>query len=289
MSNDKSLKEILTHLCELSVERAYDPHSEFEWPESLPEDVYWMSPELLSVHGTEQMKELTHEQLVKLSHCELVNFFSFNVHGIRDLMLQVLSCIHNSGYEIESDYFHHFLDEENKHMWFFAEFCKLYGKKIYVTQKVQFPSFEQADIQSFVAFAKILITEQIGDFYNVRMMGDQSLPPIVQKLNRVHHDDESRHIAMGRRVVSELYDRIVGKYPEETHRQIESYVRRYTEFVVQSFYNPAVYRDAGLEKPYEWRRTLINNPARTAFHQDVLRPTLQYFRRRAMHLDEALS
>jgi len=288
MPSEKSLPDLLRRLCELSVEHAYDPHRELEWPDSLPNEGVWMSVDLLSLYGTDCLEELTKEQLWKLSRYELANFFSLTVHGIRDLMQQVLSCIYNTGYEAESDYFHHFLDEENKHMWFFAEFCKRYAGKIYVTRKMQFPSFAEDDIQTFIAFAKILISEQIGDFYNMRMMRDESLPAIVQKLNRVHHEDEGRHIAMGRRLVREMYMRISEKYSEQRRREIVEYLRRYMEFFVSSFYNPGVYRDADLDDPYELRRTLIRHPARKKFHRQALRTTSRFFSIHDLDLEGAM-
>ena len=273
-----NLKDLLRSLSDLSVKHAYDPYVIFDWPASLPEDGLWMSADLLSLHGTRHASNLNEQQLRNLSRWELLNFFSFNVHGIRDLMLQVLSCIHTPGYETESEYFHHFLDEENKHMWFFAEFCKRYGGKIYSTQKMQFPGFPDKDIHSFVAFAQILITEQIGDFFNVRMMADENLPPIVRQINRFHHEDENRHIAMGQRVVAAMYERITEKHPEETRQKIAGYLRRYAEFYLQSFYNPSVYRDAGLSDPYELRRELMRDASREEFHQRVLAKTLRFFR-----------
>jgi hypothetical protein len=277
MGAEKGLKEVLDRLCNLSVERAYDPFRDFEWPASVPEQGMWMSEDLLSVHGTPYMAELTEEQRWSLSRWELVNFFSYNVHGIKELMQTVLFCIHKSGHETTSEYFHHFLDEENKHMWFFAEFCKRYGGKIYVSQNLPIQTFAEDDIQSFIAFAKILIAEQIGDFYNARMMGDESLHPIVRKLNRVHHEDESRHIAMGLNVVRLMYQTIADKYPEETRRKIEAYLLGYMQFYLESFYNPSAYRDAGLQEPYEWRRKLIGAPERQKFHEKVLRRTTTFF------------
>jgi hypothetical protein len=282
MAVETDLKKALRRLSDLSVEHAYDPHKEFDWPDSLNPDGFWMSPDLLSCYGTPQMDELSQEELRALSRWELINFFSFNVHGIRDLMLHVLSCIHVTGYEDASEYFHHFLDEENKHMWFFAEFCKRYGGKIYFTQKVQFPAFAEEDIQSFIAFSKILISEQVGDFYNVRMMADETLPPVVRQINRVHHEDESRHIAMGLRVVRDLYKAVAARHSEETRRRVLDYVERYMQFFIQTFYSPSAYRDAGLPDPYGQRARLLAHPARSEFHAQVLRKTSQFFR----HLDD---
>ena len=276
------LAALMRRLCDLSVDRAYDPYREFEWPATLTQTAPWMSEDLLSVHGTPYRDDLSTEQRCRLGHWELVNFFSFNVHGIKELMQTVLTCIYKSGHETTWEYFHHFLDEENKHMWFFAEFCRRYGGKVYFTQKMQFPAFSEDDIQTFIAFAKILISEQVSDFYNVRMAADETLPPIVRKLNRVHHEDESRHIAMGLNVVHAMYTALAEKYPDNTLRQIESYLSRYMKFFVESFYNPAAYRDAGLDEPYEWRNKLIEAPGRTAFHSRALQKTLKFFQSNAI-------
>lgn len=281
-----SLADALRRLSDLSVEHAYDPFRDFDWPESIPEEGLWMSRDLLSVHGTQYEETLSDEALGRLSRCELVNFFSFNVHGIRDLMLHVLSCIHKSGYEVTSEYFHHFLDEENKHMYFFAEFCKRYGGKIYVTQKVQFPAFEDEDIQSFIAFAKILISEQISDFYNVRMMYDESLHPMIRKINRVHHEDECRHLGMGLRVVSQLHTELAARHSRATLAGVYGYLARYMQFFVQSFYNPGAYRDAGLDEPYEWRRRLMAEPGRREFHRRALHKTIAFFRNQGIDIGE---
>jgi hypothetical protein len=267
----------MRRLSDLSVERAYDPFRDFEWPASIPLEGFWMSEDLLSIYGTPHLSALSLEERWKLSRWELVNFFSFTVHGIKELMQTVLACIYKPGYETVSEYFHHFLDEENKHMWFFAEFCRRYGGKIYFPPKIPFSAFSEDDIQTFIALAKILIAEQIGDFYNACMMADESLPPIVQKLNRVHHEDESRHIAMGISVVRLMHETISKKHSEETRRKIENYLVRYMQFFLESFYNPAAYRDAGLQDPYEWRRKLIDAPARKKFHRHVLKKTRRFF------------
>ena len=66
---------------------------------------------------------LTPEQLLRLSKWESIWFYSFNVHGERHLLRDVLNCMHSPGYEDVSDYMHHFVCEENNHSWFFSNFC----------------------------------------------------------------------------------------------------------------------------------------------------------------------
>lgn len=273
------LTHLLRRLCEVSVARSYDPYALFDWPASVCGTGLWMSADLLSVHGTPRQHELSPRQLAILSRWELINFFSFNVHGIRELMHGVLTQIHCADFEDASEYFHHFLDEENKHMWFFAQFCQRYGGKIYLRRNLQYPAFAEQDVQRFLLFARILISEQIGDYYNARMMGDESLPPIVRQVNRVHHQDESRHIAMGLALVRHLHKQIVTNHPPELRQRIQHYLLRYMQFFVQSFYNHNVYRDAGLTGPTQWRASLIDHPARISFHNQVLARTERFFRR----------
>src|SRR5258707_12819903 len=90
-----------------------------------------MSPELTTTHGAELAETLTREQLFALSKQESINFYSLNVHGIRELLIEVVGRIHTPGFETPSEFFHHFIGEENEHMWFFAEFCLRYGGKLF--------------------------------------------------------------------------------------------------------------------------------------------------------------
>jgi hypothetical protein len=144
---------------------------------------------------------------------------------------------------------------------------------------MQFPAFQEDDIQSFVSFANILISEQVSDFYNMHMMVDESLPPIVQKVNRVHHDDEKRHIAMGLRLVGAMYRNLSTKYAPDTLLRIENYLQRYMQFFIESFYNPKAYRDSGLQDPIQLRSALMADPARRKFHDKVLGKASHFFHR----------
>lgn len=204
---------------------------------------------------------------MRLSRWEAVNFFSLNIHGIRELLIEVTRRIHTTGFELPSEFFHRFLGEENGHMWFFAQFCQRYGGKIY--QDKSFPTGvaeQDAEVANFLVFARILIFEELVDHFNLRMGRDFALHPLIREVNQVHHDDEWRHIVMGRKLVGLLYDRL-GDRDAEVRERLDEYLRRYIVASAESLYNPAVYRDAGLSKPYAFRESVLNDPARTAYHQ----------------------
>lgn len=273
------IQPLLGRLSQMSVEGYYNPYQLFDWPERLPDDRFLMSQQLLSVHGTRFMTELSEQQLKALSRWESVNFYSLNIHGIRELLLEVTARIHAPGYEPLSGFLHHFIGEENEHMWFFAEFCRRYGGKLYADKRIKLDSGLADDpvVNDFMTFARILIFEEMVDYYNVMMSKDESLEPIIQKINAVHHQDESRHVAFGRQLVEELHGKLRANQPAELLSQLEDYLKRYITLCIDSFYNPYCYRDAGIADPYQLRTELRQDPARQAQHERILARTVGFF------------
>jgi P-aminobenzoate N-oxygenase AurF len=270
--------QILEKLANSCKENYYNPYQLFDWSTQLTDDDWWMSPELLSVYDTPLFNELSEAQLKVLSKWESINFYSLNVHGIRELLLEVTKRIHAPNFDTASEFFHHYIGEENEHMWFFAKFCLTYGAKIYPNKNLQ-PSQQQnvnSLVEDFLVFARILIFEEIVDYFNVWMGKDQRLPDLIQQINQVHHQDEARHIAFGRQMVLESHQQLRRSLCSEELLEIEQYLKRYIVSSVESFYNPAVYRDAKLEQPYQIRKRLLQEPNRHKFHQQYLQRTLKF-------------
>jgi hypothetical protein len=258
----------------------YNPYKAFDWPDSVPDDAQWMSEDLLTVHGTSVAAELSREQLLALAKWESVNFYSLNVHGIRELMLEVVGRIHAPGYEIPTPFFHHFLGEENEHMWFFAEFCLRYGGKLYPNRAMAFPGQARSALfDSFVVFSRILIFEQIVDHFNSRMAADPALPDTIRAINRVHHQDESRHIAFGCQLVRALHDRLVEAGDEAELTAAREYVERYIATSLSQLYSVDAYRDAGIPEPFAFRTRLLADPGRQAAHDAIISRTSSFYRR----------
>lgn len=274
--NDR-FRGILDRLATKSIDDYYNPYRLFEWPDQLPEDMWWMSPELTTTYGTEWAEKLTPEQLHTLSKHESVNFYSLNVHGIRELLVEVVNRIHTAGFETPSEFFHHFIGEENEHMWFFAEFCLRYGKKIYRQPSGGAEAAVPSDkIQSLLVFARILIFEELVDHFNSAMAEDERLHETIRGINRIHHQDESRHIAFGRELVNLLHQDLKQTATEQELDEVSTYLRRYMKHSFESLYHPQVYRDAGIERPHELRRALLDSPARAEAELRTFRKTAKY-------------
>ncbi|MEV7023517.1 diiron oxygenase [Kitasatospora sp. NPDC093558] len=277
IDRNNRFQEIMDRLTGKSIDDYYNPYRLFEWPERLPENTWWMSPELTTTHGTELAGQLTPEQLHTLSKHESINFYSLNVHGIRELLTEVVARIHTTGFETPSEFFHHFIGEENEHMWFFAEFCLRYGKKIYRQPAAgsETPT-QNPKIESLLVFTRILIFEELVDHYNSTMAADERLHDTIRAINRIHHQDESRHIAFGRELVALLYQDLQETATDQELTDISTYLRRYLTHSFESLYHPQVYRDAGFDKPHEIRRLLLESPARAEAEQRTFRKTTKY-------------
>jgi hypothetical protein len=276
MVRSERFQGILERLSAKSINDYYNPYRLFEWPDRLPDDMWWMSPELTTTHGTALAESLSPQQLYALSKHESLNFYSLNVHGIRELLIEVVNRIHTAGFETPSEFFHHFIGEENEHMWFFAEFCLRYGGHIYRQPGGADTAAPSPRAQSLLVFARIMIFEELVDHYNSAMAEDVRLHETIRAINRIHHQDESRHIAFGRELVQLLFEELRRTASQEELEQVSTYLRRYMRHSFESLYHPQVYRNAGLERPHEVRRMLLESPAREQAEQRTFRKTARF-------------
>jgi len=284
--DDQALARSLERLTQISIEQAESPYFRFDWPDTISEDISWMSDDLMSVHGTKAAESLDEAQKKRLGKWESIHFYSLNVHGIRELLGSIVHRIHAPGFEAPSEFFHRFIAEENEHMWFFAQFCNRYGAKIYQDRSMRLgPPSDDPEIDSFIIFSRILIFEEMVDYFNLEMGRDTSLPVIVQQLNLAHHKDESRHIAAGRELVKHLYARLAQRLDAEARAGLDLYIRRYIEASIEALYNPTVYRDAGIPDPYGFRTAVLSDPARKAYHQKFFGRVVKFLSRNEIIAD----
>jgi hypothetical protein len=283
------MKGLLDRLTSMSVEDYYNPYRMFDWPDELPEQMWWMTPSLMTVYDTAVGKELSTEQLQAVSKYESINFYSLNVHGIRELLIEVTKRIHTADFREVSEFFHHFIGEENEHMWFFAEFCLRYGPKIYRQPRGGAETIPPNNAESLLVFARILIFEELVDYFNSKMALDKQLHETIRQLNRIHHQDESRHIAFGRELISLLFTGFRAHATSQELTQINDYIKRYMIFSFESLFNPQVYRDAGLDEPLKIRNRLLADPRRSRFEQLAFRKILSFLSRIGMIEDEKLT
>ena len=248
-------------LSEASVRKAWDVYSAFQWPESLTGHEWMMSPELTSLYGTPMWDQLSEEQQRLLSKWEVGNFFSLVLQGERPLVQGLVHRLYSKkSPDAVTEYLHHFVDEENKHMVMFGMFCRRYLGKIYPEKKVLAPAKLSKDEEEIVFYCKVLVVEELGDYFNVFMQKDERLHPIVRELNRVHHIDESRHLAFGRAHLKALCEKHLPTLSEERREALRAWLLDYLSSSWADYYNPTMYKDAGLPNGYELHQYVMASP-----------------------------
>lgn len=273
-----SLQRTVERLCRTSEANFIDPFSRLEWPDALDPDGWCMSPELTSLHGTELYQQLDESGRKQLAFFEAINFFSININGERALCEGIARRLYRRDTEVITPYLHHFLDEENKHMYYFGRFCTKYAGKVYPDRKLAFPREYAPGEEEVLFFAKIMIFEELVDVYNRRMAKDERLVPIAREINWLHHFEETRHLSFGRQLVAELVAEHAPRWSADTSARVRAYLADYLVATWREYYNPDVYRDAGFLDPLAVRERAYAADAQRAHRRDVSAGCLRVLR-----------
>jgi hypothetical protein len=279
-SSTSTLAEQLT---KASRRELWDVYSYFQWPDALPADAWCMSPGLVSIHGTDAWSALDEAQQKRLSLYELANFFSLTLQGERPLVAGMSDLLYSSKLTpSQTEYLHHFMDEENKHMVMFGMFCRRYVGKVYPEKKLSLPREYAKGEEDVAFFCKVMVVEELGDYYNVLMMRDKRIHALVQEINFVHHRDESRHLGFGRQFTTELWNKWSPTWSPEVLARFQAWLASYLKSSWADFYNPTMYKDAGLADGYGVRQLALAHPACKEHREKASRKVVNYFLRNGM-------
>jgi hypothetical protein len=269
-----ALAETVRKLSAASRRRYQNPYDAIAWPDELDHHQWFTSPELVSLYGSPTWEALAEDRRQELSFWEAVNFYSLNIHGERALMEGLARRLYQPGLEEVAEYLHHFIDEENKHSVWFGTFCTRYAGKVYPDRNVSFPREFADGEEDLLFFAKVSIFEEIVDRYNVVMGHDDRLVPVARQINANHHAEEARHLVFGRRIVAELWRSWSPRWSSEQVAGVRRYLAAFVESTWHEYYNPAVYRDAGLADPWAVAGAAWDHPAGQARRHEVNRVAL---------------
>lgn len=261
-----------------SRERFYDVYEQFEWPDRLDPDAFSMSPEITTLSGTPIWSTLSDEQKWRLTITETATLFSNTLNGERVLVAGLASQLYSKGATPEiTDYLHHFLDEENKHMIMFGVFCRKYVGRVYPDKRLAMPAKYAPGEELLRFYTLAMVVEAYGDYYNVRVMSDDRCNPLVRAISRVHHVDEARHIAFDKAYLAELAAEHMPGWDDATRKGFHGWLAGFMKANWQTFYNPAAYRDAGIEDPYEVQKIAMAAPAQKALREKVTSNVASFF------------
>jgi hypothetical protein len=259
--------DLVDRLCAASRRLLVDPYTTFDWPERIEIGADWFLPaNLLSLHGTPVFEALSEEQQRRLSFFELVNLFSNTIAGERLLVQRMARYLYRPDRLAETAYLHHFLEEENRHMVWFGTFCQRYAGKPYPSRHYPLPAARDEAEEEFRFWVSVLVFEEIGDVYNARIAADERVHPIARAINRAHHREESRHLAFGRVMTREVWQRFSPHWSPEVKARAVAYATEYLMAEFRDYFLPAAYADAGVPDPYRARvQALASDAARERF------------------------
>lgn len=258
----------LRKLSAASERSPLDPRR-IEWPAEVDPDSWYFSPELISLYGTPVWEAMSARERKRLSLCEAANFFSLNIHGEKYLIGEIRRRLVAGDDSELTRYLSHFIAEEARHMAYFSEFCERYAGKIYPDRSVRLEAGDDRELDRLLLFARIYVFEEIVDHYNRTMARDERLTGIAREINRMHHAEEVRHLAFGRRFLMRCVHREVNGWSDSMRAELHRQLAVYLEFVWTSYCNPDVYRDAGIDSPFEvWQAT--STSTRAAAHRAAI-------------------
>lgn len=256
-------------------ERDYIDPASLQWPEVIDDDAWYFTPELISIYGSDTWHSMNEAHQKRLSFFEAVNFFSLNVHGEKYLISEVSRRLFDSDNAKLSSYLLHFVDEESRHMMYFSGFCQRYAGVIYPDRTIHGTDSDDAEYDMFMLFARINVFEEIVDHYNKTMASDERLAPVVREINRIHHVEEVRHLAFGRKFLKQCLDRNISTWGVSRRAELQSSLMDYLDYVWKEYYNPRVYKDAGLPDAFQlWKATANSQTAahhRTTVNRERLK------------------
>lgn len=279
MSSEYPKTNELTHrLSALSRDNFYNVYEAISWPDELDNDKTAMPPELTSLYGTDVWSTLNDEQIRKLTITETANLFSNTLNGERLLVAGLSSQIYSSKTSSQvTDYLHHFLDEENKHMIMFGIFCNKYIGRVYPEKKLQFPQTYAPGEELIRFYTLAMVVEAYGDYFNVRAMADDSCDPVVRQISELHHIDEARHLSFDRAYLTELAERHIPDWEPETLSTLQTWLAGFMRTNWITFYSPAAYKDAGIPDPYETAQAAFAAPYQQALREKITANVSKFF------------
>ena len=265
-------------LLQSSARMSYDPTVEVDWDAPVPDDLYGLTPEWSSLYGTPMWDEMTFEQQITLTKHEVSSIMGTGIWF--EMILQQMVIRDMYAKDASQAHFQFALTEvadECRHSVMFARTAEKFGCPSYVPRKsvVTLGRGFKALASGEVAYAGILVAEEILDVMQRDWMKDTRVQPIVRVTSKIHVVEEARHMRFAR---EETLRRAQGM--SKAHRAASrACIAIASNLIVSSMINPAVYAAAGLDTERALREAK-NNRFRAEKIRESSQPLMRF-------LDEA--
>ncbi len=265
----EALTQTAHQLAEASLKRMNDAFLRVNYEDSLDDNFWQMPEEYLSIYFEPEYKELDEATKKRLSLLEMTNYFSINIHGEQSLIAEFEKRLYKGRSACEdfdsSRYMQHFIHEENSHTFMLAEYChRYYGSVMKVKTMEIEREAHSFDAGELLLYARTQMLENFLVFMNKHIASNDSCGSTARQCNKVHMQDEVRHIAWDRAAMAYYKKRLIAAGKSSEIQDVISAVTDYQETAFRLLHNPKIYKEIGIVDPIEIASRARSNPLRIA-------------------------
>ena len=242
-----ALAETTRRLLDSSATLSYDPDAEIDWDAPLDPTLYGLNPEWSTLYGTALWDRMTEQQRVTLTRHEVSSIMSTGIWFEMILQQMMLRDFYRRDHA--STEFRFALTEiadECRHSSMFARTCAKLDATGYFPNRlaVELGRGFKTLAAGEVAYASILVAEEVLDVMQRDWMRGEDVLPEVRTTSKIHVVEESRHMKFARAEIRENL-RGVSRPRREASALVVSVGAK---IIVDNMVNPRVYAAAGLDQ-----------------------------------------
>lgn len=255
-----------------------DPLARVRWAE-LSSDDWWLPPQALSLNGVPEFERLDARYRRRLSQYEFLGVIRAGLWFEGLFMQRLTRRLRRPVSLTRHIYLLHEVREEAGHSLMFLQLMERSGLPLPDLKGCCPPAAEllgrSLPVDGALFWLAVLMGEDVPDKLNrfVRRQPEGTVNPAIRDICTQHIIDEARHVAYARRMVESRLPGVGGLRRRLANPLLALVLRQ----LVDAVYLPAadLYELAGLSPGRRWRARARANPARLAFVEQCLAPTLR--------------
>lgn len=280
----KSADKFIKRLSKLSEKKAMNLTDNHPWDEPYNEKAWLKRRENLSIYGTKYYDLTTEEEKIRLAKYETGGWWASFI-ALENLVTEYYMKLinHNSLAKFPNvvEYMLHFCKEEIVHSMVFRKAMEHYKiEPLEVSEFIKTFYQDNASEEEFPLKA-IYLTIIIEWFAENNAMGDLQnnfVAPLAAAVAFEHNKEEMRHIAWGKRMVTELCNQVPG-FMDEAREFTPGFLRGLADTI---FGNMDIIDRVGLKHPEfqnieEYFLTVLFSDNKKRIDKEVMTPIFEFF------------
>ena len=259
-------EQVSTRLLASAANTSYDPLVDVDWDAPLADDLYGLGPEWSSLHGTPLWERLSQAERVRLTQHEICSISGVGIWFEMILMQLVLRDVYDDDpAQPHVQFALTEIGDECRHSVMFARMAQRYGCPSYgpARRAKELGRLFKTLGRGPVAYAAILVAEEILDVFQRDLMRDERVQPLSREVSRIHVIEEARHMRYAREEIVRRAPSL--SRPARAHQRAVLAVVALV--IVRSLVHPAVYAAVGLNPAEAQRAARTNEGYRTRLRE----------------------